>query len=70
VKTAEVPEDEARVLNLIRKSMGKWESMNQAGRLAGRGLGRAELIDRVAREVGTSANQVQSALKGFHGGRT
>ena len=43
--------------------MSKWESMNQAGLLAGRGLGRKELIDRVAKEVGTSPNQVQSALK-------
>jgi hypothetical protein len=66
VKITKVPEDKAHVLNLIRKAMSKWESMDQAGRLAGRGLGRAKLIDRVAREVGTSANKVQSALKGSH----
>jgi hypothetical protein len=63
-------EEEALVANRIRKSMRKWESMDQAGRLAGRGLGRAELIDRVATEVGASVNQVQSALKSFHGDRS
>ncbi len=42
--------------------MSKWEDMDKAGRLAGRGLGRKELIDRVAREVGTSQRQVHSAL--------
>ena len=69
LKTADT-DNAALVRNLIRKSMTKWESLDQAGRLAGRGLGRAELIDRVAKEVGASQRRVQSALNSIHGGRT
>jgi hypothetical protein len=56
-------EEESAVLQRIRKSMTRWQAMNQAGRLAGRGLGRRELIGRVADEVGTSRSEVESALK-------
>lgn len=43
--------------------MLRWESMDLAGRLAGRGLGRRELVDRVAREIGATRAAVLSALK-------
>jgi hypothetical protein len=56
-------EDEASVVKRIRKSMNNWEAMDATGRLAGRGLGRRELIGRVANEVGTSRAAVESALK-------
>jgi hypothetical protein len=43
--------------------MCKWESMDAAGRLAGRGLGKRELLERVVLEVGKSLRQVQDALR-------
>jgi hypothetical protein len=54
--------DEAE-LALIQTSMRKWESMDAAGRLAGRGLGKRELLERVVLEVGKSLRQVQDALR-------
>lgn len=59
----ELRERDALERTLIRKSMRKWESMDEAGRYLGRGLGKKELADRVAKEVGTSLRQVHSALK-------
>ena len=56
-------EDGASVGKRIRKSMLHWESMDLAGRLVGRGLGKKELIGRVARDVGASRSEVLSALK-------
>ena len=47
----------------ILVSMRKWQTMDDPARLLGRGLGMKELADRVAKEVGTSLRQVQSALK-------
>jgi|GEM_PF-5298436 len=47
----------------IRKSMRKWQEMDAPAKLLGRGLGKKELVERVAREVGTSSRRVQSALK-------
>lgn len=47
----------------IKTSMRKWMSMNEVGLELGRGLGRRELIDRVAKEVGTTLREVQSALR-------
>lgn len=58
-----VPEDAAFEDRRIRKSMLKWESMNAAGRLLGRGLERNDLISRVAREVGKTREEVRSALR-------
>jgi hypothetical protein len=46
----------------IRKSMLKWESMDGPARLLGRGLGRRELIGRVALEVGKTLREVHEAL--------
>lgn len=48
---------------LIRKSMRRWESMDEAARQLGRGLGKKELVHRVAKEVGASLRQVHSALR-------
>jgi len=56
-------DEESGTLLRIRKSMTRWQAMNQAGRLAGRGLDRRELIGRVADEVGASRAEVESALK-------
>lgn len=47
----------------IRKAMTKWRLMDEPATLLGRGLGRDELIGRVAREVGASLRQVRSAIK-------
>ena len=56
-------ESKTSVVNRIRKSMRRWESMDSSGRELGRGLGRRELIGRVAREVGKSVREVHSALR-------
>lgn len=48
----------------IRKAMSRWEDMDAAGKRMGRGLGRRELIGRVAVETGSTVAAVQSALKG------
>ncbi len=56
-------ETKAHERSRIRMSMRKWERMDDPGRLLGRGLGRKELVDRVARDVGLSLRQVQAALK-------
>lgn len=47
----------------IRKAMTRWKDMDAAGKKMGRGLGRRELIDRVATETGATAAAVLSALK-------
>jgi hypothetical protein len=49
--------------NRIRKSMLKWQEMDAKACALGRGLGKKELVDRVAMEVGASSRQVHSALK-------
>ena len=56
----EGPDDEAA---RIRKAMARWRDMDAAGKLMGRGLGRRELIDRVALETGATAAAVSLALK-------
>ncbi|MBI3553354.1 MAG: hypothetical protein HY077_12740 [Elusimicrobia bacterium] len=57
-------EERAAERVMIRKSMRRWESMDGAAKELGRGLGKKELIDRVAKEVGTSLRQVHCALRG------
>ena len=47
----------------IRMSMRKWRAMDGPARLLGRGLGKRELVGRVAKEVGMSLRQVSSVLK-------
>lgn len=47
----------------IRKSMTRWEDMDAAGKLIGRGLGRRALMGRVAMETGATLAAVQAALK-------
>lgn len=47
----------------IRKAMARWREMDAAGKLMGRGLGRRELIERVALETGATAAAVSTALK-------
>ncbi len=59
----ELREREAVESALIRKSMCKWQRIDEVGRELGRGLGKKELIDRVAQEVGTTLRQVQCALR-------
>lgn len=54
--------DAASMRKLISKAMLRWESMNAAGRLQGRGLLRDEILARVAQEVGTSVHMVRSVL--------
>ena len=61
--------DDPAQRSLIRKSMRRWEEIDALGREMGRGLGRKELIERVAREVGTTLSSVHSALKPEKGGR-
>ncbi len=63
------PESRASQRALIQKSMRRWEEIDTLGREMGRGLGRKELIERVAREVGTTLSSVHSALKTAKGGR-
>ena len=52
----------------IRKSMLKWTLMDEAACRLGRGLGKEELIARVAQEVGASLRQVRSALRDSRSG--
>ena len=47
----------------IIKSMRQWELIDAKGRELGRGLGRRQMVERVALEVGTSARRVLAALK-------
>ncbi len=47
----------------ILKSMKKWEEMDATARLLGRGLGRKELLGRVAKDVGATIKEVGAALK-------
>jgi hypothetical protein len=55
--------NEASERKLIQKSMLKWENMDMTGRRLGRGLGRKEMLDRVAQETGNSLRLVHIALK-------
>jgi hypothetical protein len=55
--------DDASERTRIRTSMRRWQTMDYPARLLGRGLGMRELVDRVAKEVGTSLRQVHCALK-------
>ena len=52
----------ARERTLVAESLRKWEAINESGRLLGRGLGKKELLDRVAMEVGMTLSQVHCAL--------
>lgn len=47
----------------IRNAMSRWEDMDAAGRLLGRGLGRRALMSRVALETGATLVAVQAALR-------
>lgn len=47
----------------IRTSMDKWLRLDEPAKRLGRGLGRKELLDRVARDVGLSLRQVHDALR-------
>jgi hypothetical protein len=60
-KTAE--DGRAQEARLIQASMRKWKDIDLHGRELGRGLGRKELLERVARDVGTSLRAVLAALK-------
>lgn len=55
-------ESESRDARII-KSMRQWELIDAKGRELGRGLGRRQMVERVALEVGTSARRVLAALK-------
>lgn len=55
-----LPGDE---IHRIRKSMSRWEDMDAAGKLLGRGLGRRALMSRVALETGATLAAVQAAVK-------
>jgi len=44
-------------------SMRKWENIDATGRELGRGWERESLVERVAREVGTSLRIVHDALR-------
>jgi hypothetical protein len=62
---AEMRELRPRVL----KALQKWIKMDEAACTLGRGLGRRELLKRVALDTGSSERQVQSALRGAKGPR-
>ncbi len=62
-KAQKSDESEASKRLRIRSSMCRWEKMDEPAELLGRGLGRQELIGRVAREVGATQSSVRSALK-------
>ena len=59
LKPTEAADERAR----IQKSMRKWENIDETGRRLGRGLGRRELIGRVAKEIGATLDQVHRALR-------
>ncbi len=59
----ELSERDASEPARIRRSMSKWEKMNEPAQLLGRGLGKRELCQRVARDVGASLARVLEALK-------
>ncbi len=50
-------------ISRIRKAMTRWQDMDAAGKLLGRGLGRKEILGRVAMETGATLAAVVSALK-------
>ncbi len=56
-------ENDAGRTSRIRKSMRHWRLMDEAGSRLGRGLGRRELIARVAMETGVSQREVESAVR-------
>ena len=47
----------------IQTSMRKWQKMDETARELGRGLGKRELVDRVAQEVGATLSRVRATLK-------
>lgn len=47
----------------IRRAMSRWEDMDAAGKLLGRGLGRRALLSRVCMETGATLAAVQAALR-------
>ena len=53
------PNEQSRIQN----SMLKWRKMDETASLLGRGLGRKELLSRVAKDVGLSIRKVECALK-------
>lgn len=55
--------DEQDAVARIRKAMARWKDMDAAGRQMGRGLGRQELLGRVAMETGSTVAAVKSALR-------
>jgi len=57
-------ESQAQVFARIRKAMRVWIAMDQTARRLGRGLGRREIIARVAVESGVTASVVAEACKG------
>jgi hypothetical protein len=50
-------------ISRIRKAMARWQDMDAAGKLLGRGLGRKEILDRVVLETGATLAAVLSAVK-------
>jgi len=59
----EVRENDVLERARIQASMRKWQGMDETAKMLGRGLGKKELFDRVALEVGKSLRQVHEALK-------
>lgn len=57
-------ESNTQVIERIRKAMRVWIAMDQTARRMGRGLGRREIISRVAMESGVSPAAVSEACKG------
>ncbi len=62
----EARENAAGERSRILKSMKKWEEMDAPARLLGRGLGRKELLGRVAKDVGATIREVSTVLKKTH----
>lgn len=56
-------ESRADARSRIRTSMEKWRRLDEPAKRLGRGLGRKELLDRVAQDVGLSLRQVSTALR-------
>lgn len=58
-----IPSASGEEISRIRKAMTRWQDMDAAGKLLGRGLGRKEIIGRVVLETGATLSTVLSALK-------
>jgi hypothetical protein len=50
-------------ISRIRKAMARWREMDAPGRLLGRGIGRREMVGRVAMETGATVAAVVAAIK-------